>query len=180
MILTGSQLKKFRTNAGLTQRKLAELIGISQAHIARIENGTVDPRLSTINKILQALTEGEGKKCKDIMTRNVIFAKPTDKVSRISRVMIEKAISQLPVMQNGEIIGTATEESIIKNLNINIADETVGRIMDAPLPSVPEDTGVNMIRPLLEDYPGVLITKKGDVIGIITRSDLLKTVSKTA
>jgi predicted transcriptional regulator len=36
-----------------------------------------------------------------------------------------------------------------------------------------------MIKPLLEDHPGVLVVKKGDVVGIITRSDLLKTVSKT-
>lgn len=107
-----------------------------------------------------------------------IFAKPTDRVLKVSEVMMKKAISQLPVMQNEKIIGTITEESIIKNLHINIADETVEKIIDPPLPCVPENTSVNMIRPLLEDHPGVLAMQKGDVVGIITRSDLLKTVSK--
>jgi predicted transcriptional regulator len=180
MMLTGTQIKKLRTDAGLTQRRLAQLVGVSQAHIAKIENAKVDPRLSTVNKILQVLTEGEGRKCKDIMTRNVIFAKPKSRVLKISEIMMQKAISQLPVMQDGRIIGTVTEESIIKNLHINIADETVEKIMDPPLPSVPEDTEVNIIRSLLEDQPGVLVVQKGDVVGIITRSDLLKTVSKTA
>lgn len=179
MILTGVQLKKLRTDAGLTQRRLAQLVGVSQAHIAKIENGKVDPRLSTVNKILRVLTEGEGRKCKDIMTRNVIFAEPKGRVLEVSEIMMQKAISQLPVVQDGRIIGTVTEESIIKNLHINIADETVEKIMDPPLPSVPEDTEVNMIRPLLEDHPGVLVVHKGDVVGIVTRSDLLKTVSKT-
>jgi len=178
MMLTGTQLKKLRIDAEFTQRQLAQLAGVSQAHIAKIENGKVDPRLSTVNKILQVLTEGEGKKCEDIMTRNVVFAKPKDRILKVSEVMMKKAISQLPVTQKNKIIGTVTEESIIKNLHINIADETVERIMDPPLPCIPEDTAVNMIRPLLEDHPGVLVMHKGDVIGIITRSDLLKTVSK--
>jgi len=179
MILTGSQLKKLRTEAKLTQQQLANLVGISQAHIAKIENEKVDPRLSTVKKILQVLTEGEGIKCKNIMTRNVIFAKPTDRILHISKVMMRNAISQIPVVQNRRIIGAVTEESIIKNLRINIADETVEKIMDPPLPCVPEDTTVNIIRPLLEDHSAVLVMQKGNVVGIVTRSDLLKTVSKT-
>ncbi len=179
MILTGMHLKKLRTDAGLTQRHLAQLVSVSQAHIAKIENGKVDPRLSTVNKILQVLTEGEGKRCKDIMTRNVISTKPVEKVLRVSEIMMKKAISQLPVVKDGKVVGTVTEESIIKNLHIDIADETVGKIMDPPLPAVPEDTEVETIRPLLEDHPGILVVQKGDVIGIITRSDVLKTLSKT-
>lgn len=179
MILTGPHLKKLRTDAGLTQQQLAELVGVSQAHIAKIENDKVDPRLSTVNKILQALTGGERRKCKDVMTQNVFFADPTDRVLKVSKIMMKKAISQLPIIQNKMIIGTVTEESIIKNLHINIAEERVEKIMDPPLPCVSKDTSVNMIRSLLEDNQGVLVMHKGDVIGIITRSDLLKTVSKT-
>ncbi|UCH31365.1 MAG: CBS domain-containing protein [Candidatus Bathyarchaeota archaeon] len=178
MILTGSQLKKLRTDAGLTQQKLAELVSVSQAHIAKIENGKVDPRLSTVNKILQVLTEGEGVGCKDIMTPNVIFASADDSISKISNLMIEKAISQFPVSHNDKIIGTITEEAIIRNLHIDIASEKVEKIMDLPLPNVSAEMRVNLIRPLLEDHPGILVTKKGNVIGIITRSDLLKTVSR--
>jgi predicted transcriptional regulator len=178
MIITGPTLKKLRADAGLTQRQLAELVGISQAHIAKIERGRVDPRLSTVNKILRVLTEGEGKNCEDVMTKRVIFVRPSDKISKVSELMMKHAISQLPVIENGKVIGTVTEESIIRNLSSTIADERVERIMQPPLPSVPEDTNVSMIKPLLEDHPGVLVVKKGDIVGIITRSDLLKIVSK--
>jgi predicted transcriptional regulator len=179
MIITGPTLKKLRLGAELTQRKLAELVGVSQAHIAKIEGGRVDPRLSTVNKILQVLTEGEGKNCGEVMTKRVISVKPTDKIVRVSELMMKHAISQLPVIENKRVIGTVTEESIIRNLSSTIADDRVERMMQPPLPSVPEETSVNMIKPLLEDHPGVLIVKKGDVVGIITRSDLLKIVSKT-
>jgi len=179
MIITGPTLKKLRLDSGLTQRKLAELVGVSQAHIAKIEGGRVDPRLSTVNKILQVLTEGEGKKCGEVMTKRVIFVKPTDKILKVSELMMKNAISQLPVIENKRVIGTVTEESIIRNLSSTIAEDRVEKVMQPPLPSVPEDTSVSMIKPLLEDHAGVLVVKKGDVVGIITRSDLLKIVSKT-
>lgn len=179
MIVTNTMLKKLRLDAELTQRQLAMLVGVSQAHIAKIEKGKVDPRLSTVNRILQVLTEGEGKKCGEIMTKKVIFAKPSDKILHVSQVMMEHDFSQLPVMENNRIIGTVTEESIVRNLSSKIADERVEKIMQAPLPTIPEDTNINMIKPLLEDQPGVLIVRKGEIVGIITRSDLLKVVSKT-
>lgn len=179
MAITGSSIKRLRTEAGLTQRKLAELVGISQAHIAKIENETVDPRLSTVNKILHILTEGEGKKCGDVMTRNVISARQSDTVQTVSRLMMRNAISQLPVIEGSKVVGTVTEEGIVSNLSSTIADEKVERIMQAPMPQVPEDTNISIIRPLLENHYGVLVTRKGEVVGIITRSDLLKVISKT-
>ena len=178
MAVTGSSLKRLRIEAGLTQRQLAELVGVSQAHIAKIEKENVDPRLSTVNKILHVLTKGEGKKCGDVMTRNVISAKPNDTVLRVSRLMMKHAISQLPVIEKGRVVGTVTEEGIVRNLSSSIAEEKVEKIMQAPLPLVPEDTSINMIRPLLEDHYGILVTRKGETVGIITRSDLLKVVSK--
>ncbi|MBX5326352.1 MAG: CBS domain-containing protein [Candidatus Bathyarchaeia archaeon] len=179
MIITGAMVRKLREDAGLTQGQLAQLIGVTQAHIAKIENNKVDPRLSTVNKILQVLTEGEGKKCREIMTKNVISARPTDKILKISEIMMKNAVSQLPVVERDKVIGTITEESIIRNLSKTIADATVAQVMEPPLPIVPEETSVSIIRPLLEDHPGVLVAKKGNVVGIITRSDLLKIVSKT-
>jgi predicted transcriptional regulator len=179
MAITGSTIRRLRNEAGLTQRQLAELVGISQAHIAKIEKESVDPRLSTVNKILEILTKGEGKKCGDVMTRNVISAKQSDTVQTVSRLMMRNAISQLPVIESGKVVGTVTEEGIVSNLSSTIADAKVEKIMQAPMPQVPENTNISMIRPMLENHYGVLVTRRGEVIGIITRSDLLKVISKT-
>ncbi|MBS7656678.1 MAG: CBS domain-containing protein [Candidatus Bathyarchaeia archaeon] len=180
MPLTGSILKKKRLEAGLTQSQLAKMVGVSQAHIAKIESEKVDPRLSTVNKILEILEGGKGRKCAEIMTRNVITATPKDKIREASEIMVRHAISQLPIIDDGKVVGMITEESIIRNLNPNIAEETLEKIMKPPFPSVPEDTDIAVIRPLLEKNSGVLVTKKGKLVGIITRSDLLKVVSNIA
>jgi len=160
----------------MTQSQLAKLVGVSQAHIAKIEGEKVDPRLSTVNKILQILAAGRGKKCGEIMTAGVITASPEDNIREASQLMVRHAISQLPVIQRDRVIGMITEEGIVRNLSPNIADEPVENVMEPPLLSVPEDTDISVIRPLLEAHPGVLVTRKGKLVGIITRSDLLRVI----
>jgi predicted transcriptional regulator len=176
LAVTGSLIRRLRLEAGLTQKKLAEIVGVSQAHIAKIEQEKVDPRLSTINKILEVLTEGKKKKCKDVMTEGVLFARPNNNILKVSEVMVRNAISQMPVLNGNRVVGTITEESIIRNLSSNIAKEKVKKIMGPPLPTVSEEMPIDAIRPLLERHQGILVAKGREIVGIITRSDLLKTI----
>jgi len=176
LIIKGSILKKMRIEAGLTQSQLAKLVGVSQAHIAKIESEKVDPRLSTVNKILEVLTSKKHKTCKEIMTKDVIVTSPKEKIKKVNKIMIKHAISQLPVIENGRVIGMVTEEGIVKNLSPNISEKNVENIMEPPLPTVSEDTDLITVRSILRTHPGVLVTRKGKLVGIITRSDLLKVI----
>ena len=176
MIIKGSILKKMRLEAGLTQSQLAKMVGVSQAHIAKIEGEKVDPRLSTVNKILEILTSEKRRRCNEIMTRNVIVTNPKEKIKKVSEIMVKHSISQLPVIEGDRVVGMITEEGIVKHLSSNIAEEPVENIMEPPLPTVPEDTDIVAIRSILETHSGVLVTRKGKLVGIITRSDLLKVI----
>jgi len=61
-------LRQARARSGLSQRALAERVGISQPMISAIEGGLQDPRHGTLDKLLRAcgqeldlvLTAGEG------------------------------------------------------------------------------------------------------------------------
>jgi predicted transcriptional regulator len=174
--ITGNLIKQLRHEAGLTQKQLAELVGVSQAHIAKIEQAKVDPRLSTVNKIMEALRAGREKQCKDVMTEAVIFARPSDSVLEASETMVKKAVSQLPILDKGKVVGTITEENIVRNLKSSLSGVRVTEIMGPPLPVVPETSLLDQVRGLLESSAGVLICRGRTVVGIITRSDLLKTI----
>jgi cystathionine beta-synthase len=110
------------------------------------------------------------------MTKGVIFAKPNESVLKASELMVRNAVSQLPVVDKGKIIGTITEESIVRNLKSDLANEKVRNVMDMPLPTIPEQTRLDTVRTILEKSPGVLVRKGTDIVGIITRSDLLGTI----
>lgn len=49
------QLKKSRESKGLSQRELSARSGVPQGHISKIENGSVDLRLSSLVSITRAL-----------------------------------------------------------------------------------------------------------------------------
>jgi predicted transcriptional regulator len=61
---------------------------------------------------------------------------------------------------------------------VNITGYDGFRSSSGILPNVPEETSISMIQPLLQDHPAVLVVRRGETVGIIARSDLLKVISK--
>jgi transcriptional regulator with XRE-family HTH domain len=51
----GDKIKLIRTNKNLSQKELALSIGIDQAQYSRMESGKVEPTLSSLEKIAEAL-----------------------------------------------------------------------------------------------------------------------------
>lgn len=56
--MAGRMVRYARRRAGLTQRQLAAKAGIPQESIARIERGRVDPRVGTLDRLLEACDFG--------------------------------------------------------------------------------------------------------------------------
>ncbi|MDH5691020.1 MAG: transcriptional regulator, partial [Candidatus Bathyarchaeota archaeon] len=76
-------------------------------------------------------------------------------------------------------VGSISEKTIIgkvsagKDLN-QISKRSVGDVMEEAFPQVGEEAPLPLISSLLHVYPAVLISKKGKVVGIVTKADLLK------
>ena len=51
----GKKLQQIRKSKGLTQEKLAELAGVHEKHISKLELGTYKPSFDTLSKIVKAL-----------------------------------------------------------------------------------------------------------------------------
>ena len=52
---TGSNIRKIRLMAGLTQQQLADRCGLTKGMISKVENGVVAPALNTLTRIAAAL-----------------------------------------------------------------------------------------------------------------------------
>lgn len=174
MIVTGDYIKKMRMERGLSQTELARLANISQAHIAKIENEKVDPRLSTVNRILLVLSKREKQiRCGDIMTRDIISARSNTAVKKIMAVMKASGISQIPVFDSGTQIGSICETTLLHSIDKNLEHMEAKDILDSPFPVVDSSDTIDMLPPLLDVHPAVLVSEKGKIRGIITKSDLL-------
>ena len=53
--LLGARIKKFRKACGLSQEQLAEIVGIEQKHMSRLEVGKNAPTIDRLEKIAAAL-----------------------------------------------------------------------------------------------------------------------------
>jgi transcriptional regulator with XRE-family HTH domain len=49
------QVTRLRVKRGLTQQQLARLVGTHQSSIARLESGRIEPRLSFLRRVIEAL-----------------------------------------------------------------------------------------------------------------------------
>lgn len=177
MILTTDDLKELRLRTGRTQAELAAEIGVSQSYIARLERGSLDPKLSLVKKIVDILTKETGKICSEIMTTDPVTIDARAVVSTAVSLMQENNYSQLPVLRGTQMVGIITEWDIIQNLQHDLHEISVQAVMSpSGVLMVDETTSVDVIIPLFENYQAVLVQTQGRIQGIITRSDLLKLI----
>jgi predicted transcriptional regulator len=51
---------------------------------------------------------------------------------------------------------------------------TISEVMDDAFPQVGEKAPLSLVSSLLQVYPAALVSRRGKVIGILTKADLLK------
>ncbi|MEF8780749.1 MAG: CBS domain-containing protein [Haloferacaceae archaeon] len=170
---TPQDLRERRTALDLTQSELADAAEVSQPLIARIEGGDVDPRLSTLRRIVNALEEAEGDvvRAEDLMHESVVSVEPDDAVGEAVDLMEREAYSQLPVLQNGIPVGSISQADVV-HAGENVGNEPVSEVMSESFPTVSRDVTVDEIRNLLDHYKAVVVTQGGEAAGIITEADI--------
>ena len=176
---TPEDIKKKRIELGLTQNELAKRAGVSQPLIARIETNDVDPRLSTVAKILNAFDDVKKEQqivAKDIISSPVIHVNPKQTLEEAVLIMNQRGISQLPVIENGIPVGSLSEGAVVKAIagKKTFSEMLVADLMEDSFPTVPQTSSVQTISHLLERSPAVLVMERGMVTGVITKSDIMK------
>ncbi len=132
------------------------------------------------NQFLEApirATAGDIAKNKPPQLPSLIFLSPADKASRGREILKKYDISQVPVIENGEVIGTFTEDRLIDELMLgkNMEDLYVREIMDPPLPIVPPEATLDEITAIIpKKSPAVLIRHPDGRWDILTKYDIIQ------
>src|SRR2546427_2128157 len=183
------EISRRRKEARLTQSKLAGIAGVSQSIIAKIESGSVDPSYSIVRKLFSALDslktesatgEDRVRRAGELMSRGVVWVGKNQLVRDAVTVMRRRGYSQLPVLEAGRSIGSVGEKTVLdkasegENLQ-ELFRRKVGDVMEPPLPVVNEDTSVDALYGLLQENYAVLVSSGDEIVGILAKSDLLKT-----
>lgn len=178
------EIGRRRRLLALKQKDLAKLSGVSQSMIAKIESGRISPSYLKTKSIFDSLENLERRnelRAKDVSHGKVVGVEASDSVAKGVRVMRETGFSQLPVFSGGQVIGSLTEKVVLQRLMLTPSPEelsklSIEKIMDETFPTVSEETPLPMVSALLQYEPAVLVARKGRVLGIVTKADLLKVV----
>ncbi|MEM0350897.1 MAG: CBS domain-containing protein [Archaeoglobaceae archaeon] len=169
------EIRERRKKLKMTQKELAEKVGVSQSLIAKLESGVLDPKLSLIKKIMRVFEEMESKKrAEDVMNSPVLVAKVDDPISKVARIMIEKGISQMPVVDKGNIVGSVSERGVFRAFYEGKRDLLVKDVIEPPFPEISPKTEISEISKLLLENSAVIVVEKGKILGIITKHDLMR------
>jgi cystathionine beta-synthase len=107
---------------------------------------------------------------------SIISVSSQDVLSKAVKLMREYNISQLPVIDDGKVVGSLNEASLMKLLHdgIEFTEQQIGPVMGKPLPTLDEEIDASeAYRVLLSGTTGIVITQKGTPMGVITRADLI-------
>ena len=108
--------------------------------------------------------------------KELVYLNPKDKIRSAIEVLSKKGFSQLPVIENGESIGSIREAKLTRGLlqNPGLLDSNIEDVMEQSFPTLDERTELTVVKKYLSDSPAVLVTEYGRIIDIITRYDILE------
>lgn len=102
-------------------------------------------------------------------------------VKEALKLMKENDISQMPVLQEGKIVGALNENDVLTCLLANPienSDQSIDKIMVDPFPTVEESLPINKLNLYInKKSPAVIAVDKAGVSHIVTKYDIIQAMS---
>ncbi len=142
-------------------------------------------------------------KVSEIMTKDVVTVTPDTKVSAIARLMVEKAISGIPVVIDSRVVGMVTEVDLVaRNAHLHfptflqildariyfesprhfeeelrrMLGTTANDVMTTEVQTVKPDADVTDVATLMfeKKVNPVPVVENGKLVGIVSRTDIIR------
>ena len=109
----------------------------------------------------------------------LVSVAPAANVRQALNLMGTYSISQIPVIDGPDCVGSLSEGPITARAlaDAKVLDRAVTELMQAPFPVVDAAAPLERLTMLLSHEAAALVRRHGTIVGILTRSDVLKRVA---
>ena len=129
---------------------------------------------------------------KEIMSKDLVSASPTDRLIHARRLMLESNVGRLSVLDDDKLVGMITSKDLMrafidfrkkvpeKYQKSQIKEVLVEDIMSHNPTYVSKDMSITEVSEIIMEtgYNGLPVVEGDDVIGIITQTDILRLIEK--
>lgn len=108
---------------------------------------------------------------------SLVSVAPAAAVRQALNLMSTWGVSQIPVLDAGQCVGGLTENVLMTRAlaTPTLLDRPVREVMDTPFPVVDASTPTDRVGSMLtRESPAALVQKEGQLIGIVSRYDVLQ------
>jgi cystathionine beta-synthase len=116
----------------------------------------------------------------DLRERKVITARASDRVRDVINAMKESGISQVPVMEGGELLGIVTEVALLRYLagGEYSLSSTIGPLAEGDYATVSPQTRIELVQSLLVNARMAIVRDNTHILDVITKIDLIEYLAK--
>jgi cystathionine beta-synthase len=171
---------KYARSSGRKEKILVLLPDAASKYLGKIfndnwmrDNGFLDDEhsLGTVRDLLSGKTHGE-----------VVSASPKDTVGTVISKLKAFGISQIPVVDDGQLSGLVHEVDLLRHLveGKGSLESSIAGIIESEYATVTVDTKVELLKGVLNDARVAIVTDGTRPVGIISKIDLIDYLAKRA
>lgn len=113
---------------------------------------------------------------------HVVTARPSDRVRDVIDTLKQHGISQLPVVEGTKLLGLVHEVDLLRHLvsGTGTLDSSIDTLIESDYATVTPSTKVELLQGVLSDAKLAIVMDKENLIGVITKIDLIDFLARRA
>ncbi len=110
----------------------------------------------------------------------LVVVSKSDSVKDAITLMNKTSVSQIPVMEDGQVVGSITDNKLLSKIitDPSLKDATVAEVMEDSMKFVALGSTLDVLSSMVDKEKAVLVRDELDRIHIITKHDILTAVTK--
>lgn len=110
----------------------------------------------------------------------LVVSQKTDRVKDTIHLMNSRSVSQIPVMEDGHVVGSITDSKLLSKIieNPELKDAAVADVMEESMKFVALDSTMDVLSSMLDKEKAVLVRDENHQVHIVTKHDILEAMTK--